>query len=216
MPGTFDVRQPFLAISLRPIATRLALISLVSNSNVSKPTRLPLVSSLQSLLFETTACLRDAGTSPPCPGQGQPLFELVSHGLSAAFAAFVDRARLFAQAPLSELVPNSTMFQEIWALGTYDLTGGLGKIRSMIVHETGTQLAVIELVHILVLVVIVLTAGVSYWTLLPLIMKTHMEARRVADLLADLPPELQASHMPPIIFTSLASIWICFDYLLIW
>jgi len=146
----------------------------------------------EPLLFDHT-CLRLVSVhhTPPCVDFGHSHYYRTMFGLDNLIKHYREECVLMALEPDSALGTNNTRYQFIWDAGKYDLRGGLQTNTRIYLEDVQAPPARDQVIQICVLV-LVLVAMVYFVRniFLPWFQATNTEVHRIAELLAQLPAEI--------------------------
>lgn len=144
----------------------------------------------QELLFGT-GCLR---TLKPCRPPTDPYYSATNYGLDAMVKQMVEQSQLLANDPLSQLTPNNERYRFIESVSPTDLFDAQTTSVKLYDVQSTQPAAVAQWMQIAVLPclfagkVIFLSRFFKPW-----IQQTLHETKRVAELLAQLPKEINVN-----------------------
>ncbi|KAG2488180.1 hypothetical protein HYH03_013321 [Edaphochlamys debaryana] len=146
------------------------------------------------LLFNTNQCL--AEDAADCQPQDSPYYQATHHGLDVLVknqATYV--ASLLQQPPEGSHI-NSTEFRFLWATGQTDAEGALNRLRDAYHAEVQSAYEGVKVQQVLLLALAWIWALVFVLLLLqPLLRRSRNEMRRIAELLSQLPGEVDCEGM---------------------
>ncbi|PNH04175.1 Tiny macrocysts protein C, partial [Tetrabaena socialis] len=147
-----------------------------------------------NLLYFTDVCT--AADSQSCQPEGSRYFQVTRNGLDVLLKAqFGSLASLLQQSDdVSGL--NSTEFNMLWATGQSDMEGGLSLMSELFHSEVQNAYSTVEIQQIAMFITMwVLVVGFSVVTLRPFVAFAKNEMRRIAELLSQLPTEINVEGL---------------------
>lgn len=147
----------------------------------------------KALLFGI-GCLRSDRRT--CPRQGDSLYARTNFGLDAAVRHFVKAARVLTIESREALVPSHPDFRFVWDVGSADLYDGLARSTNLYYEEALARPAVASALQIATLPILAISVLLFLQRLFgPWVRRTLHESKVVAELLAQLPKEINVESM---------------------
>ncbi|KXZ42914.1 hypothetical protein GPECTOR_111g247 [Gonium pectorale] len=154
---------------------------------------------MRQLMYSNTRCLRLA-TSPPCPGPDYRFHQVTHSGADSLMQAFLEQVWAMADEVTAVGAPGGGLANErldfIYNVGTKDLTDANIQIALLHFDYLKNLFNGVLLLHILLFVLLWLClSGFVLLLLNPLVARYTREKRRIAELMSQLPLELDVEKL---------------------
>ncbi len=138
-------------------------------------------------------CLRETGS---CFSKSSQYYEITHAGLDAMVRRTVQEASLLAVDRLADIGPGSSRWSFLWNVTYVDLMGGMHRADDLYMKVIMDAFESQKIIHIALLVICaVAAAGYVLLLLRPYLGHVSRESKRVAELLVQLPPEMDVEGM---------------------
>ncbi|GAX73194.1 hypothetical protein CEUSTIGMA_g647.t1 [Chlamydomonas eustigma] len=154
-----------------------------------------------SLLFKYTGCLRASvdlvgASGPACSDPNSTFHEVASHALDPMVQRLITESRLLGQGSLVEAEPDSLRWLFIWQVARVDLSDGLFMLATNYNQLALKTFIVFDAVQCAVMALIVTVSFVyAFFMFRPFVSATFAESKRVAELLSQLPNDMDVENM---------------------
>ncbi|GLC40592.1 hypothetical protein PLESTM_001090800 [Pleodorina starrii] len=146
------------------------------------------------LLYHTGSCLAD--NPADCQPPDSEFYEATHNGLDVLLKTQFTRVESLVQQPPESSGLNSSEFRFLWATSQTDMEGGLGKMTDIFLGDVlGSYREVVIQQLVMFCVAWVFAALFLVLQLRPILRYAEYEMRRVAELLSQLPPEVDCEGM---------------------
>ncbi|GAX73193.1 hypothetical protein CEUSTIGMA_g646.t1 [Chlamydomonas eustigma] len=156
----------------------------------------------QTLLYRTRQCIRGGGTSSeaafelPCFNSSDIYYEISHQGVAAMMERVIIESTVILNDNLSDINLYSPQLDYLWRVGLYDLSDGLDLLYSLTKSEAEKTLGLVVTLQIILLVLSILLASFFLiFMILPFLSQARKESQRIAELLSQLPVELDVEGM---------------------
>ncbi|GLC70645.1 hypothetical protein PLESTF_001017600 [Pleodorina starrii] len=147
-----------------------------------------------ALLFHTGSCL--AMDPADCQPPDSPYYQATRNGLDVLMKASLVHVDSLVNQPPEVSGLNSSEFRFLWTTGLTDAKGGLMQVGDVFLHAVHDSYGVVVIQQIVMFVCAwVVTMLFLIVQLRPLVRSAENEMRRVAELLSQLPPEVDCEGM---------------------
>eukprot|EP00775_Hariotina_reticulata_P001355 gene1355-1696_t len=143
-----------------------------------------------NIFFKTRTCLRlDKST---CYTPESQWYGITHSGLDAMMMRYLEEMTTFANLPDHLAYPNSTSYEFLAAVASYDLYDGLNEATTLFVDYTISKFVAVKQLHIIMLV-ITLVAGLLFVFKLfqPHVRSLRTQSKSIAGIMSLLPPEFE-------------------------
>ncbi|GLC53515.1 hypothetical protein PLESTB_000757900 [Pleodorina starrii] len=146
------------------------------------------------LLYLTGSCLADEAEL--CQRRGSPYYEATHNGLDVIVKTQFLQVDALVQQPPEASGLNSSEFRFLWTTSEADMEGGLVKMSTMFLNDVLGSYSEVVTQQIIMFVIAWLWAAMFLiFQLRPFVRQAQNEMRRVAELLSQLPPEVDCESM---------------------
>ncbi|KXZ43614.1 hypothetical protein GPECTOR_85g344 [Gonium pectorale] len=147
-----------------------------------------------ALLFDTHECL--CANQSECQPASSELYEVSRNGLNVLMQSTFKAVEALVVQPLETSDMNSTEFRTVWELGGTDVDGGMSLMSSLFQDQVhGAYQGVVIQQIVMFCVAWAWGLGFLVMQLRPLMRRTRSEMRRIAELLSQLPGEVDCEHL---------------------
>ncbi|PNH12263.1 hypothetical protein TSOC_000864 [Tetrabaena socialis] len=146
------------------------------------------------LLYHTDACL--CGDPEACQPDGSPYFQATRNGLDVLLNAHFSAAESLITQPDEASGLNTIEFHLLWATGQQDMEGGLSMMNEVFLGDVQDAYNKVEVQQVAMFVISWLLAlAFLVFQLRPFLRKALGETRRIAELLSQLPAEVNVEGL---------------------
>jgi len=148
-------------------------------------------------LFYAKGCLReDDPLYGPCLDKTSYFYEISSNGIDPMVRRLIQEGTYAGQEDLADMTPQSKRWQFVWDVVRLDTRSALAMLADTYHTDALATFKLQSTIHIVVLVVLLCCAA-AYLVLLfrPYVKLSATEAHRVAELLSQLPPDVDVEGM---------------------
>ncbi|KAG2422329.1 hypothetical protein HXX76_016114 [Chlamydomonas incerta] len=147
-----------------------------------------------SLLFEKKGCLRTSGDS--CLKDSDPFYQVSRNAIDPMMRRLMRECTLLSLDDLADVSANSSRWQYVWRVARSDLHDGLHELLVSYRADALAAFTAQGTLHTVIFAVSwVLWAAYLYFLLRPYLQVSSTETKRVAELLSQLPAELDVEGM---------------------
>ncbi|PNW87648.1 hypothetical protein CHLRE_02g142166v5 [Chlamydomonas reinhardtii] len=147
-----------------------------------------------TLLFEKKGCLRTSGDS--CLKDSDPFYQVSRNAIDPMMRRLMRECTLLSLDDLADVNANSTRWQYVWRVARSDLHDGLHELLASYRSDALAAFTAQGTLHTVIFAVSwVLWAAYLYFLLRPYLQVSSTETKRVAELLSQLPAELDVEGM---------------------
>ncbi|PNH09214.1 Tiny macrocysts protein B, partial [Tetrabaena socialis] len=147
-----------------------------------------------NLLFFTEACV--AELSNGCQPEGSPYYQITRNGLDVLLKAQFSSVESLLHQTDDASGLNSTEFNMLWATGQSDMEGGLVTMSALFHSDVQDAYSNVEVQQITMFAMMcVMVVGFSLIALRPFVPFAKNEMRRIAELLSQLPTEVDVEGL---------------------